>query len=788
MIVTIYKNIESVKTGFYRKADYVFDRIQTGRSKKLIEKIRQEPEKEKRDKLKEGLPSICFAGKFNYRSNDGITQHSGLICLDFDKIPTKDEVFDLKAEICTDEYVFACFISPSGMGLKVIVKIPPNKKTHVGSFRALEKRFDSEYFDSGTGNISRVCYESYDPDIYVNYDSLIFTEIEDFEAREDIGTETPKLKLESDNQIIQRLFVWFNKNYRVTKGQRNNNLFILAAAFNTFGISKSEAERTLLTYAERDFSEREINNIVKSAYKNTADHGTRFFEDNFRAEKIERQIRQGKSEREIISKNSDIKSTDLKEFISETKENFEITEFWTYEKNGECKLKPHKYKQFLEQNGFYKFYPKGSENFIFIKIRENKVDNTSSEEIKDFVLDYLYNGDFGIKPYDYMAASTKYFKDDFLSLLDTKEVNFKEDTQDKAYLYFNNCILEISESEINVIDYLDLDGYVWDKHIINSDYINTQSESVFSKFIKNVGGSEENEKTLKSVIGYLLHSYKNSGNNKSIIFNDSVISEVPNGGSGKGLICNAINKVKRTAFLDGKQFDFNKSFLYQTVTVDTQVLVFDDVKRNFQFENLFSLITEGITIEKKNKDAIKIPIENSPKIVITTNYTIKAIGGSFERRKFEIELSSHYNVNHTPFNDFNHMLFDDWDKIEYAKFYSYMIHCIQFYLKNGLVSTNYENLDKRKFINSTSYEFYEWTQEETELLKPGNRIYRTPVFNSFIEEYPDFKKWLSQKKFALWIETYGKEMGYEVEKGKSIEGRYTIFYSDEDEIHEQLPF
>jgi hypothetical protein len=58
---------------------------------------------------------------------------------------------------------------------------------------------------------------------------------------------------------------------------------------------------------------------------------------------------------------------------------------------------------------------------------------------------------------------------------------------------------------------------------------------------------------------------------------------------------------------------------------------------------LFSAITEGITIEKKNKDAIRIPFSFSPKIVITTNYAIKGRGNSFLRRKVELELTSFYN-------------------------------------------------------------------------------------------------------------------------------------------------
>src|SRR5699024_7206672 len=127
---------------------------------------------------------------------------------------------------------------------------------------------------------------------------------------------------------------------------------------------------------------------------------------------------------------------------------------------------------------------------------------------------------------------------------------------------------------------------------------------------------------------------------------------------------NSIAMMKNVSKLDAKRFDFNSQFAYQTVETDTQVLVFDDAKKNFNFENLFSLITEGITLEYKGRDAIKLSVEDSPKILISTNYTIKSEGGSFKRRMFEVELSSYFNSNYTPQDEFGCMLFDEWDEAE----------------------------------------------------------------------------------------------------------------------------
>jgi hypothetical protein len=213
------------------------------------------------------------------------------------------------------------------------------------------------------------------------------------------------------------------------------------------------------------------------------------------------------------------------------------------------------------------------------------------------------------------------------------------------------------------------------------------------------------------------------------------------------------------------------------------VLVFDDVKKSFAFEQLFSLITEGITLEKKNKDAIHIPVSRSPKIVITTNYTIGGIGGSFERRKFEVEFSSHFGAHHTPFDEFGCMLFDEWDAAEWARFDTFMIGCVQFYLANGLVAHESVNLDLRKFIKETSSDFVEWATEEN--LSVNQRLDKGARFAAFVSEYKDYERTLSQRKFTQWMDIYGKQMGYKVTQGKS-DIRWIMFETETQPVQDEI--
>ena len=116
--------------------------------------------------------------------------------------------------------------------------------------------------------------------IFINNNSELWNTINKIEE-EIKSDEVIILPLKSSNQIIQKLLTWFNKNYSLSKGNRNNNLFKLASSFNDFGIDKNEAEATFRQFTSSDFTEKEINTILKSAYKNKANFGTKFFDDKF---------------------------------------------------------------------------------------------------------------------------------------------------------------------------------------------------------------------------------------------------------------------------------------------------------------------------------------------------------------------------------------------------------------------------------------------------------------------------------------------------------------------------
>ncbi len=798
--VTIFKNIKDTDTPFHRDVDLVLQRIKDGATKNLVKSIRQAKDKNERNELKKRLPAICFSGIFNKRSDSSLLEHSGLICLDFDGYEKKKLLLEHKEKLTKDNYVYSCFISPSGNGLKVLIKIPSERAdNHVNYFNSLGKYFESPYFDKVCKNVSRVCYESYDPLIHINTNSVVWDTITEQEYKEvDVHRDPPTIPISDENKIVEILVKWWEKKFPMVEGQRNQNVYVLAMAFNDYGVAKSLAGYILNNYATKDFPISEINRTIDSAYVNTANFGTKYYEDEEKLTQVKDKLRRGVSKKEIRSQLSDtgLDSEEIEMVVQRIEKEQSKKTFWEKSEKGKVTIVHFSFKKFLEDNGFYKYCPEGGKNFVFVKVTNNLIDHTSTKEIKDFILNYLGDLD-DLSVYNYFADQVRFFREEFLTLLNTIDIYFIEDTKDASYLYYSNCAVKITKNMIEPIDYLDLGGYVWKDHIINRKFkICDERRCDYSVFIGNICGNEQDRvKTMESTIGYMMHGYKNLSYCPAIILNDEVISDNPEGGTGKGLFMNALSKMKKLVVIDGKAFAFEKSFPYQLVSADTQLLCFDDVKKHFDFERLFSVVTEGLTLEKKNKDAIKIPFSKSPKIAITTNYAIRGTGNSFERRKWEIELHQHYNKNFTPLDEFGKHFFADWDEEEWCLFDNYMVYCLQDYLETGLVKSKFVNLKIRQLSAQTCHDFIEWCglieghTKNDELVK-DTRLPMQDLYFAFIGEYPDYgpkaKMTISRTRFYRWLLAYGQfTTGAKPEEGRDSSGRWFIMHSTKTKQAEQ---
>jgi hypothetical protein len=274
MQVTIYQNI---KAGIFKHIDVrvALTRIQSQKSLEAIKALRNQKTKESANDVKLTLPCVCFSGKFgsNHKA-DTLEQHSGLIVLDFDNL---EDVNARKKDFIQWPYTFACWISPSGKGLKVLVKIADGNK-HGAHFDALKKDFPD--VDKSGRDVSRLCFESVDTEIYINENSRVYGKIIVFENQ----PSYEKRITTAYDEIFDKLLKWSTKKGNAfVDGERNIFIFKMASACCRFGIPESDATNILSMYANESssFKLEECNQTVKSAYRsNSKSYGTAEFSND----------------------------------------------------------------------------------------------------------------------------------------------------------------------------------------------------------------------------------------------------------------------------------------------------------------------------------------------------------------------------------------------------------------------------------------------------------------------------------------------------------------------------
>lgn len=151
--------------------------------------------------LKKKLDYVTWSGTFSTRHSDHLIKHSGYIVIDFDHIQDP-EMF--KLQLKHDTYVAACFTSPSGTGLKAVIRIKDTDR-HKEVFTDLANYFNSVYrlqkeerVDPSGSDVNRACFLSWDPEAFENPKSKVYVIQNKIPAKE--KTEQQLAKDASDTE------------------------------------------------------------------------------------------------------------------------------------------------------------------------------------------------------------------------------------------------------------------------------------------------------------------------------------------------------------------------------------------------------------------------------------------------------------------------------------------------------------------------------------------------------------------------------------------------------------
>lgn len=489
-------------------------------------------------------------------------------------------------------------------------------------------------------------------------------------------------------------------------------------------------------------------------------------------------------------------------------------------------------RHFLYNRG-YGLYEYTQDQYRFVLIDGMVVSETTTQKIHKYVIDFTEE----IKEYNVLELLLRggrtYLGSDKLMNIYHRNFEWNESTRHSMFLYFKNCYWKITEDEIIQRPLAELPRYVWkdkiidfepksignmlgvsrsdDKWVIKSTthfnksdiaqfYLRTSffSWSKKQEVIKDEQGKKiivDKEKPEKMAIedvdtmtthlvskmlaaGYVLHDYLDYGLMKAVVCMDGMESEVgkSQGGTGKSIWGKQFEHLVPIEVIDGKKKNIeDDNHIYENVDERTAVIVYDDVRVNFNFEHLFSQITTAVEVNPKGIKRRKLPPK---KFVVITNHALNGEGNSYDRRQYQISFSDYYNQHRTVGQDFGHQLFHEWDYDQWNLFYNWLATCVQTYLKYGLkYGIPSAALKRRKIRQRIGENFLSWASlvfdtDKDEMGEPygiflNKKVEKTYLCHRYIEQYPADRKYMSPKRMKEKIQLYAKYAGLLYNPGAS---------------------
>ena len=162
--------LEGIKSGRWRERIEQVRKAYASAYETAVKEANPDPYKVAKDAVntrKRRLPGVTPSGRFAKRASAEILAHSGILCVDVDKV---DDPASLRERLKSDRFVLTAFVSPSGRGLKVWVRILPDTSLHYASFLAAKTHFKEVHgvdIDGDCKDLARLCFVSDDPEMLI---------------------------------------------------------------------------------------------------------------------------------------------------------------------------------------------------------------------------------------------------------------------------------------------------------------------------------------------------------------------------------------------------------------------------------------------------------------------------------------------------------------------------------------------------------------------------------------------------------------------------------------------
>jgi hypothetical protein len=145
MKVSVFKNFNQIVETI--DLSTILENIRSGKYLAIVLPLRELISLDKiaeYNEKKKSLPAFTPSGLFeNGRKLEFLEEYSGCLVLDLDKL-TYDQLYEAKAKIIKIPYIYSCFISPSGQGLKILVKVISRPVFHKQVFEQVKDYYEQQ--------------------------------------------------------------------------------------------------------------------------------------------------------------------------------------------------------------------------------------------------------------------------------------------------------------------------------------------------------------------------------------------------------------------------------------------------------------------------------------------------------------------------------------------------------------------------------------------------------------------------------------------------------------------
>ncbi len=250
--------------------------IQTGVYKEPIGKIRSlmsQNKKEEAEALKYKLKSFSTSATFSERRlPEFLKMYNSHVHLDFDDVEP-DQLDNLVEKAKASPYTVACFISARGCGIKIFVEVDSDAENHSIAYQQVSAYYEELLgikSDPRCKDKGRLCYMSYDPNLYKNLNNEKFKVIiQEGSPKLTTTVETLDSLTEPDLNVImlfQQQIEFTNKKSQYVERNRNNYIHLLASNCNRAGIPQESTSE--LVFLNFDLPEKEMRATIQSVYRN----------------------------------------------------------------------------------------------------------------------------------------------------------------------------------------------------------------------------------------------------------------------------------------------------------------------------------------------------------------------------------------------------------------------------------------------------------------------------------------------------------------------------------------